>query len=80
MINEDRKNIKRRMNELTGENFDQVDNKQFDEEFPLIMKNFNIHENALINRDYSYNITYNPVFRDAAYYEFITSYFKKDEK
>ncbi len=78
MISEDRKNIKRRLSSLTGQNMNQIDNKNFDSEFPIIMKNFNVEETSLINRDYSFNITYIPVFRDAAYYEFITPYLNKD--
>lgn len=76
MINEDRKQIKRRVCEITKESFDAVKNEEFDSEFPKIMKNFNLNENALINMEYSYNITYIPMFRDAAYYEFITPYLK----
>jgi hypothetical protein len=79
MINEDRKNLKRRIGVLVSQNMNQIENKNFDNEFPLIMKNFNVEETALINRDYSYNISYIPVFQDAAYYEFITPYLNKDK-
>ena len=79
MIDSDRVHIKKRITQLTGQQFDLIKNKNFDEEIPQIMKNITVKDHAPIHQNASYNITYIPVFRDVAYYEFILPYLNKDK-
>lgn len=77
MINYDRDNLKRRLSELTGEDYTSVPNNKFDEVFPPLMerlKHVKSNSKQIIQGDYTYNIASNVQFKDVAYHMLILPY------
>lgn len=75
-IRTDRRYISLFIQQMTGKDFTKTHGYNFDTEVIEIMqKNGNFREvNVKINGDVSYNIAFNPRFKDVTYYEFILPY------